>query len=193
MRGPLTILSHSGNARANLYVRFYLASNLASRLSYEHGITTEVALLCLMANEVENSIKSNEHARRMSSHSSSRDVNIIEDNETPYSKELFLSNTHNKTQLISNLSNYLREDDQIVYTCTGDADTEIVFTALDLAKISPVCVVVDDTDVAVMLLYHWREEMSEIYFLQERGKKSWKISENQQDFIDKESLLFVHA
>jgi hypothetical protein len=97
------------------------------------------------------SIKSNEHARRMATNESSRNITIREDNEVPYSKERFLANTHNKTQLISFISDNLTEDGQRVYVCKGDADTKIVSTALGLAKNSPAIVFADDTDVVVML------------------------------------------
>ena len=140
------------------------------------------------------SINSNEHSRRMATNGSSRDITIREDNEVPYSRERFLANTHNKTQLISFISDNLTEDGQRVYVCKGDADTKIVSTALDIAKNSPAIVVADDTDVAVMLLYHWNEELFEVFFLQERGKKCWSIKESQLEVADiKEHLLFVHA
>ena len=43
-----------------------------------------------------------------------------------------------------------------MYQCKGDADTKIVSTFIQLAKEKDVLVVVvaDDTDIAVMLLYH---------------------------------------
>ena len=52
-------------------------------------------------------------------------------------------------------------------TCRDDADTEIVRLAVGRAKESafPVVVAADDTDVAVMLLYHWQEGMKDIFLL----------------------------
>ena len=35
---------------------------------------------------------------------------------------------------------------------------------------SEVNVVADDTDVLVLLMYHWKQNMSSIYFLSEAGK-----------------------
>ena len=58
------------------------------------------------------SIKSNEHARGVATNGSSPDITIREDNEVPYSKERFLANTHNKTQIISFISDNLTEDGQ---------------------------------------------------------------------------------
>ena len=60
----------------------------------------------------------------------------------------------------------------MVHICRGDADAEIVLTALELSKGSNVIVVVHDTDVAVILLYHYQNQISDINFLQGRGKKS---------------------
>ena len=54
-----------------------------------------------------------------------RDITIREDNEVPYSKECFLANTHNKTELVSFISDNLTKDGQRVHVCKGDADTKI--------------------------------------------------------------------
>ncbi|KAG1668548.1 Protein FAN [Nymphon striatum] len=140
------------------------------------------------------SIKSNEHLRRAGSKGSTPNIIITENNEVPYTKERFLSNSHNKTQLISFLADHLTLDGQAVHVCRGDADTKIVSTALEVANDSTTIVVADDTDVAVMLLYHWNENISDVFFLQERGKKCWSIRKAQLEVLDfKEHLLFIHA
>ncbi|KAG1665078.1 hypothetical protein GQR58_019552 [Nymphon striatum] len=140
------------------------------------------------------SIKSNEHLRRAGSKGSTPNIIITADNEVPYTKERFLSNSHNKTQLISFLADHLTLDGQAVHICRGDADTKIVSTALEVANDSTTIVVADDTDVAVMLLYHWNENISDVFFLQERGKKCWSIRKAQLEVLDfKEHLLFIHA
>ena len=55
-------------------------------------------------------------------------------------------------------------------------------------------VVADDTDVAIMLLHHWKRDLSDIFFLQERDKKIWSISKALNSIVDiKEHLLFIHA
>ena len=138
------------------------------------------------------STKSNEHSRR-SSNGMSQNVVVREDNEVPYTRECFLSNAHNKSQLISLLADYLRRDGHVVHVCTGDADTKIVATALELANEFSTIVVADDTDVATMLLYHWKDQLLEIYFLQERGKKCWSVKEAAQQIPLKDHLLFIHA
>ena len=80
------------------------------------------------------SLKSTEHQRTMMKNGSSRSVVICEENESPYTKERFLSNTENKKSLISLLSTKLTIDGHHVYVCNGDADTKIVSTALDASK-----------------------------------------------------------
>ena len=50
------------------------------------------------------SIKANEHFRR-SSKGSSQNITVKSENEVPYAKEHFLSNNHNKSQLIGLLEN----------------------------------------------------------------------------------------
>ena len=116
--------------------------------------------------------KASERTRRQEG-KKAQAVIIDEDNEVPYSQVQFLANEGNKTQLIRLISKFLVHDCQMVYQCKGDADTMIVSTSLQLAKDKdvPVVVVADDTDVAVMLLYHWNESMQ----------------------AKREHLLFVHA
>ena len=140
------------------------------------------------------SIKSTEHFRRATKNGSARRIVICEDNESPYTKERFLSNTDNKKGLISLLADKLGRSGHVVHVCTGDADTKIVATALEVAKEQEVTVVADDTDVAVMLLYHWTEDLCDIKFYTERGKKCWSIKESQKPLSNvKECILFIHA
>ena len=101
----------------------------------------------------------------------SQNVIVKEENKALFSTELFLLNNHNKSQLISLLSEYLTSDGQMVHICRGDADTKIILTASELSKGSNVIVVADDADAVVMLSHHYQNQTSDIYFLQERGKK----------------------
>ena len=81
-----------------------------------------------------------------------------------------------------------------MYVCSSDADTKIVSTELDASKEKPVTVVADDTDVAVMLIYHWNEELSDIYFNTERGDKCWSIREALKSLPSiKLHILFIYA
>ena len=57
--------------------------------------------------------------------------------------------------------------------------------------------VVDDTDVLVLLMYHWKQNMADIYFFSEAGKKLkiWRISDlvGQAGPLVTSHLLFLHA
>ena len=59
------------------------------------------------------------------------------------------------------LSQYLKDDGNEVINCSGDADSTICHTALDLATTGEkeVVLIADDTDIFVMLIYHWKSEM----------------------------------
>ena len=79
--------------------------------------------------------------------------------------------------------------------CKGDADTTIVSTSLEQAQGNEMVVTVaDDTDVAMMLLYHWKEHHGDIIFFQEKWNKGWDIKYvcKQCDTF-REHILFVHA
>ena len=56
---------------------------------------------------------------------------IVESNKLQFSLAKFLSNEHNKSELIKLIAKFLRDDSQNVINCVGDADTKIVSTALD--------------------------------------------------------------
>ena len=66
---------------------------------------------------------------------------------------------------MSLLSEYLISNGQMVHICREDADTKIVSTALELSKGSNMVAVADDTDAAIMLLNHYQNQISDIYFL----------------------------
>ena len=82
--------------------------------------------------------------------------------------------------------------------CKSDADTTTVAMTLNEAKSNTqndvVTVAADDTDVAMMLLYHWKEQHGNVYFFQEKSNKAWnmKIICKRWDFI-REHIFFVHA
>ena len=85
----------------------------------------------------------------------------------------------------------------ILLQCDADADTKIVSTALKLAILNEgrdVVFVADDTDIAVMILYHWKEELGDIIFYQERQQKGLSIKQAAERLGDlREHVLLVHA
>ena len=144
-------------------------------------------------------IKDHEHERR--GRTACADIQLAESMEAHVHQETFLSNEGNKAQFISLLSRYLESDGQRVHNSTGDADTMIVACALQMAmEGKEVTVVADDTDVLILLMYHWTESMADVYFLsepkksQKKGLQVWRIC----DLITKAGtltshLLFMHA
>ena len=73
----------------------------------------------------------------------------------------------NKSAFIKFLSTYLRDQKIEVTNCPGDADPIVVETAIRIAREckegdNPVIVAADDTDIAVMSVYHWHTELSDI-------------------------------
>ena len=137
------------------------------------------------------SIKLSEHVRRSALKSSTPNIKISEHNQSFYSKERFLSNPNNKKELISLLPTSFMADSQDLCVCKGDADSKIASTALELTKENQMLIVADDTDVAVLLLHHWNEDLKDIFFM--NGNKCWSIKDTQYRFGDiKEHLLFIH-
>ena len=87
-----------------------------------------------------------------------------------FTQETFLSNTNNKVQLIKMLSQCLKDDVNDVINCSGDADFTICHTALDSATTGEkeVVLIKDDTDIFVILIYHWKSEIKNIIFFQKK-------------------------
>ena len=77
----------------------------------------------------------------------------------------------------------------------GDADLTVV-SAISVSSpktYNPIMVVADNTDNAIMLLYHWNGEMSEIIFNSKKTETALIIASACSNLEDKEHLLFVHA
>ena len=140
------------------------------------------------------STKDNEHIRR--AQTKCHDVEVKEINYYPKTQDRFLSNKNNKSQFIDLISRFLKNDHQNVINCNGDADTTIVETAINQATLSSnhVVVVADDTDIAIMLLYHWKDCIVDIIFYPQRLQKGWSVK-SITPFLTtiKEHLLFIHA
>ena len=91
------------------------------------------------------------------------------------------------------LENTFRADGQTVKVCKDDADAITVKQALDSVAAGNVVVVAGDTDVAVMLLYHWKENQFHVFLLQQSANKCWSIKNASKRIDVKEHLLFVHT
>ena len=112
------------------------------------------------------SIKDHEQSRR--SDKMAEDIKVERSLTAHKNQQQFLSNNNNKSELISFLSSYLQERHE-VYERINDADTSIVFHALTCAKSGKTTTVVaDDTDILVLLMYHYcKETMADIYIRSE--------------------------
>ena len=141
------------------------------------------------------STKDQEHLRRCLV-PLSRLVKIENSIRAPYSQDKYLTLKENKVAFIKYLSLHLTNAGVHVINCFGDADCTIVKTAMETARKNegPVLVVADDTDIVVMLLYHWNFTMSDIFVQQQKSRRTISIRNTQPTIEDlKEHLLFVHA
>lgn len=77
-------------------------------------------------------------------------------NAIAFDQEPFYANTTNKQQFIDHLADCLSKEGISVVKAAGDAYTDIVAAALNIAKTKRTNVVVfaDDTDILALLLHH---------------------------------------
>ena len=122
------------------------------------------------------STKSVEQKRKDKRFQKCPDVDVKENIIVPFTQETFISKSNNKVQLIEMLSQYLKDDENEVINCSGDADSTICHTALDLATTGEkkFVLIADDTDIFVMLIYHWKSKMKNIF--QQKILKGWNIA-----------------
>ena len=142
------------------------------------------------------STKDHEHIRRRAGSKIAANINIVINHTAHNNQDAFLNNIYNKKQFISLLCDYLERDNQHVHQCTGDADVLIVSVALQLARDGcKTTVHAKDTDLIVLLLYHWDITMKDIHFRSTKSKTAWNIRECMEN-IPMElhpHLLFMHA
>ena len=117
------------------------------------------------------STKSIEHLRRASTHPICPNIDVKGCSKVVFTQERFLSNNDNKSKFIKLLAKKLTEESHTVEICKGGADTAIVPTTLKTARMSKkmVVTVADDTDIAVMLLYHWKKHHGDIVSFSQDG------------------------
>ena len=116
-------------------------------------------------------------------------------------QQSFLSNERNKSQFIPLLMGALRVDGHSIYQAKNDADTLIVARALNLCCNYLTVVVSDDTDVLVLMVHHFHEDMRELYFFSEASARSKEAVCNTSISAAKENLghhlsnrlLFAHT
>lgn len=147
------------------------------------------------------STKDHEHQRRSGKRAAF--VKVSEAVAVYSHQQAFLANEENKSQFIALLTRYLQDEGHEVCQSAGDADTQIVSSALQLASVTnqSVTVVADDTDILVLLLYHFKSELSDIYVRsepkkgQKKGLKLYRVCDvwNQVGSDIVKHSLFIHA
>lgn len=145
-------------------------------------------------------VKDHEHTRR--ARKSSPAV-VFDDLTVVYKdQEAFLANEENKTRFLHILSQQLLSNGYDIHQATSDADTDIVRIALEIAdRKRSVVVIANDTDVLVILLHHFNDNMGDIVMQYEAvgrgGVKvvSVSIREIRLKIGDKAAyqILCVHA
>ena len=112
----------------------------------------------------------------------------------------FLSNDFNKKELIKLMTAELIAGGNTVEQSTDDADTMIVSAALESALIrKTVTVFGNDTDLIIMLLHHWNEEMENILvkYTVKGGKQLKELSITEATSMLSvtvlQHFLFIHA
>ena len=98
-------------------------------------------------------------------------ININANMNVTATREAFLRNSNNKEQFIQLLSRHLQATGYSTAKSTGDADILIVKKALEYAAEVDVVVAADDTDILVLLMYHWTDSLKEMFFSTETKEK----------------------
>ena len=119
------------------------------------------------------STKGEEHARRAVVVAAN--VSTSEIMQVTTEREEFLRNTANKVQFIDFLINAFEREKINVIQSDADADVMIVTEAIKLRAENAITVFSDDTNVLVLLMYHWSTFICDIYFSTERVVNKKKI------------------
>ena len=90
-----------------------------------------------------------------------------------FDQQAFLANEINKKCFITLLMKHLTNHGYETTQASGDADTDIISAALKVANDEHLSVTVasDDTDILVMLVFHFTADMPNMYFFSNTNKK----------------------
>ena len=109
------------------------------------------------------STKAHEHLRRGTI--SSGDINVTDlSMQVTCTRKSFLRSSHSKTELIRILWQRFTEIGIENEQSVGDADVLTVQKVIEIAKNHQATVVSDDTNILVLLMYHWCSTMKDIVF-----------------------------
>ena len=150
------------------------------------------------------STKSVEHSRRSEGVVVASDIKIGNlQMKVLVKKNEFLRNVNNQKSFIKLLRKKYEDHGIEIYQSYSDADVLIVEKAIRKTRDGDIITVAaDDTDILILLLYHWHDNMRAVYFLKQRkepgaGKGSklkvmrWE-TEKLSNF-NYNNLLFAHA
>ena len=140
------------------------------------------------------STKDHEHLRRVKDYCS--DIRITKSTTcTTVTKKKLLANSNNKKGLIELICEVFLENGIYVFKANDDADTLVASKALNLALISDVEVLAEDTDIILCLLVHHfnSEHHNNIVFTAKSGSYSIGKIASQLKPKEKRMLLLVHS
>ena len=136
-----------------------------------HNAVTKIVSQCAVVfdgYEGGPSTKDHEHCCRSVKNRGTDEFIFNEEAKVKANQEAFISNEKNRTRFIKMHSKFLIASRQTVRNCKEDADTEIIKCAIDFAEQWDVNMVADNTDAALMLLFHWKPLPHEITFTSEK-------------------------
>ena len=100
-------------------------------------------------------------------------VSFTAQTEISGKKEELLSRYTNKQRLVQMISDQLRERDCIVVNAHGDADVDIVKTAVETSLQHTTTLIGDDTELLVLHLYYPQGEVMNLYFRSDKLQSGW--------------------
>ena len=139
------------------------------------------------------STKDATHLRRQHGRKTACDVHFDGEMLICGTKESFLCNPGTKRHFIYTLAQSFMENGIEIFHTDGDADYLIVKTALTKATEHTVAVIGRDTNLLVLLLYHFQPQVCNVYF--DSGGKIWDIGEERESLGPQicRNILFAHA
>ena len=90
-------------------------------------------------------------------------------------KEHFLSNCENKQNFINMLGQCQQENGIYVQHATGDADLLIVQTAINYTETNDTVIIGEDTDLLVLMCYHYDTHKHNLFFVSGTSKCTRKL------------------
>ena len=142
------------------------------------------------------SVKDQEHFRRVQKAKSAPDIAVSAEKPIYKNQSHFLANERNKKSFVILLTSHLKSIGYTVMQAVNDADTLVVKTALEIAVTQPVTVVATDTDILVMLLYHFTESHKNIFMLSETNNTTAIPIQTLRECVGcntAKQLLLIHA